>query len=118
MTSRAFFRASMVAIGVSAALAANSAWAQQAGTPAPVKQGDEQSGEEMGVITVTGSRTITEAVLSPTPITSVEISQISVTTPSDVTRTSRPPGMVAADDPVLRVTAERRPLSDVDPPPF
>jgi len=37
----------------------------------------------MGVITVTGSRTITDVLKSPTPITSVDISQISVTTPSD-----------------------------------
>ena len=37
----------------------------------------------MGVITVTGSRTITEIVKSPTPITSVDITEIQATTPSD-----------------------------------
>ena len=80
MISRTFFRASLVALGVSAALAANSAWAQDAGAPS---QAPDSDSEDMGVITVTGSRTITDAVRSPTPITSVDISEISVTTPSD-----------------------------------
>jgi outer membrane receptor protein involved in Fe transport len=86
MTSRAFFRASLIALGVSTALGANSAWAQDAGTPAPANdQGTERdaSGEELGVITVTGSRTITDVLLSPTPITSVNVSELAVTTPSD-----------------------------------
>ena len=85
MTSRTFFRASLIAVGVAAALAANSSWAQNAGTPPQDKQGEDPNaaGEDMGVITVTGSRTITEAVKSPTPITSVDISEIAVTTPSD-----------------------------------
>ena len=39
---------------------------------------------------------------------------LSVTTPSGITRTSRPPGMTADQDSVLRVPAER----DPDPPPF
>ena len=43
---------------------------------------------------------------------------LTVTTPSGVTRVSRPPGMRPDDDTVLRVTSERRPLSDPDPPPF
>jgi hypothetical protein len=43
---------------------------------------------------------------------------LTVTTPSGVTRDSRPPGMLPGDNTVLRVNAERRPLSDVDPPPF
>jgi iron complex outermembrane recepter protein len=81
MTSRFVFRMSLVALGVSAALGANSAWAQDAGTPPP--SGAEGEVEDMGVITVTGSRTITEAVRSPTPITSVDIGAIAVTTPSD-----------------------------------
>ena len=81
MTSRFVFRMSLVALGVSAALGANSTWAQDAGTPPPT--GQEGEGEDMGVITVTGSRTITEAVRSPTPITSVDIGAIAVTTPSD-----------------------------------
>ena len=76
MTSRAFFRASKVALGVAAALAANSVWAQAAGTPPPAKQGVDQTGaEEMNTITVTGSRTITDVLLSPTPITSVDVSR-------------------------------------------
>jgi outer membrane receptor protein involved in Fe transport len=78
MTTRTVFRASKVALGVSAALAANSGWAQ---TPDPSAQDDAT--EDVGVITVTGSRTITENVKSPTPITSVAIDEIALTTPSD-----------------------------------
>jgi hypothetical protein len=44
---------------------------------------------------------------------------LTVTTPTGVTRVSRPPGTLAADDdPVLQVSSDRRPLSGVDPPPF
>jgi CBS domain-containing protein len=43
---------------------------------------------------------------------------LTVTTPSGVPRVSRPPGMRPIDDTVLRVTAERQPQSDPDPPPF
>ena len=58
MTTRAFFRASMVAMGVSAALGSNQVWAQTA---------DQNSDEEdMGVITVTGSRTISDNAQSQT----------------------------------------------------
>jgi predicted porin len=39
--------------------------------------------EELNVVTVTGSRIITENVRSPTPITSVEVAEIAMTTPSD-----------------------------------
>src|SRR5262245_49731303 len=78
MKPSALFRASMIALGVAAALGSNSVSAQEANPPAP-----DSAGEEMGVITVTGSRTITEAVKSPTPITSVNIEEIAVTTPSD-----------------------------------
>ena len=39
--------------------------------------------DELTVITVTGSRTITDVLRSPTPITSVDISEIAVSTPSD-----------------------------------
>jgi outer membrane cobalamin receptor len=83
MTSRAFLRASLIALGVSAALGANSAWAQDADTPAPADTERDASGEELSVITVTGSRTITDVLKSPTPITSVDIATIAATTPSD-----------------------------------
>jgi len=53
-------------------LIANAAWAQTQDNP-----------DEQNTITVTGSRTITETVRSPTPITSVSIDDIAVTTPSD-----------------------------------
>jgi hypothetical protein len=43
---------------------------------------------------------------------------LAVTTPTGITRVSRPPGMTADGGTVLRVTAERQPLSDPDPPPF
>ena len=42
---------------------------------------------------------------------------LTVTTPTGVTRVSRPPGMGPGDDTVLRVAAERAP-PDPDPPPF
>ncbi len=81
MTSRNFRRVSLIALGVSAALAANTAWAQAA-APTP-QTSDDQAGEDMGVITVTGSRTITDTVRSPTPITSVTTEDLAMTTPSD-----------------------------------
>jgi hypothetical protein len=43
---------------------------------------------------------------------------LTVTTPSGVPRVSRPPGMSTGEDPVLRVTSERRSRSDPDPPPY
>ena len=75
MTSRVFFRASLVALGVSAALNGSSAWAQS-----PEQKPVE---EDMGVITVTGSRTITDNAQSPTPLTTVNIADLLKTTPSD-----------------------------------
>ena len=81
MTSRNFRRVSLIALGVSAALAANTAWAQAAN--AAPQTSDDQAGEDMGVITVTGSRTITDTVRSPTPITSVTTEDLAMTTPSD-----------------------------------
>jgi outer membrane receptor protein involved in Fe transport len=39
--------------------------------------------DDLTVITVTGSRTITDVLRSPTPITSVDISALAITTPSD-----------------------------------
>src|SRR6187549_913132 len=76
MSSRTDLRASIAALcGVSATFATGSAWAQE-----PDK---DAAGEEMGVITVTGSRTITDVLKSPTPITSVDIGELALTTPSD-----------------------------------
>ncbi len=84
MTSRTIFGRSLVALGVTAALTAGPLWAQGAETPPPANAGDPaETGEELNEILVTGSRTITEAVRSPTPITSVDISALAVTTPSD-----------------------------------
>jgi iron complex outermembrane receptor protein len=85
MTSRAFFRASIAALSVTSSLAGSSAWAQTAVTTSPAKRGDNQkvAGEELDVVTVTGSRIITDNVRSPTPITSVDIGEIALTTPSD-----------------------------------
>jgi outer membrane receptor protein involved in Fe transport len=85
MITRNFRRASLIALGVTAALTANSAWAQAADPGPPANQGGDTNaaGEEMGVITVTGSRTITDVLKSPTPITSVNIAELAVTTPSD-----------------------------------
>ena len=81
MISKDIRRATLVALGVGAAMAANSAWAQTAGQGSQGAQVD--SGEEMGVITVTGSRTITDNALSPTPLTTVDIAELAKTTPSD-----------------------------------
>ena len=71
MISKDIRRATLVALGVGAAMAANSAWAQTADQGAQV-----DTGEEMGVITVTGSRTITDNALSPTPLTTVDIAEL------------------------------------------
>ena len=43
---------------------------------------------------------------------------LTVTTPTGVTRVSRPPGLSPGGRAVLRVTAEREPSPDRDPPPF
>ena len=85
MTSRVFFRASMAALSVTVSLAASSAWAQAADATSVVRQGDGQkvAAEELGVVTVTGSRIITDNVHSPTPITAVEVGEIALTSPSD-----------------------------------
>ena len=74
MTSPMLFRASLVSLGVTAALASQPIWAQDAAPPVE---------EELDTITVTGSRTITDVLKSPTPITSVDVGQLAMTTPSD-----------------------------------
>ena len=75
MTSRAFLRASLCASGFTLSLAAGSAWAQGVDP--------EASTDAMSVITVTGSRTITDNAQSPTPLTTVDIAELARTTPSD-----------------------------------
>jgi outer membrane receptor protein involved in Fe transport len=71
-------RATLIALGVATALSYSTVWAQD---QAPGT--DPDTGEELGVITVTGSRTITDTIRSPTPITSVDIASLAMTTPSD-----------------------------------
>jgi len=65
------------ALGISASLVPGLLHAQ---TQTPPPAGEE---EELGVITVTGSRTITDYTQSPTPLTSVDLAELAVTTPSD-----------------------------------
>jgi iron complex outermembrane recepter protein len=85
MPSRALFSAAIAALSVTALLAAGSARAQAANKTSPARQGDDQkvAGEELDLVTVTGSRIITDNVYSPTPITSVDVRDIAITTPSD-----------------------------------
>ena len=77
MTSRTFFRASLVAMGVSAALGANLAWAQQAPDRADRRRG---YGRHHG----DGLAHHHRQRSSPTPITSVDIAELAITTPSDM----------------------------------
>src|SRR6185295_17331145 len=72
MTLRTYGRMSVVAC-VAAVLGTSQSWAQE----------QKKTDEELDTITVTGSRTITDALTSPTPITSVDIAEITKTTPSD-----------------------------------
>jgi iron complex outermembrane recepter protein len=82
MTTRGIFSRSLIALGITAALTAIPVSAQDAGAnPPKPEEGEELN--EIVVSAITGSRTITDTVLSPTPITSVDISEISATTPSD-----------------------------------
>src|SRR5437667_3575244 len=85
MTSRALFGASLAALCVAGSVGAGPARAQGVDTTSPAKRGDDQKvgGQELSVVTVTGSRIITSNLYSPTPITSVAIADIAVTTPSD-----------------------------------
>jgi len=79
MTTTNHFGRSLIALGIAAALTAGQALAQEAQKP-------EQATEELNEIVVTaitGSRTITDVLKSPTPITSVDVAQLAVTTPSD-----------------------------------
>jgi outer membrane receptor protein involved in Fe transport len=76
------FGRSLIAIGIAAALSAGPLSAQEA-TPGP--EGDKNTEElnEIVVTAITGSRTITDTVNSPTPVTSVDTALLSTTTPSD-----------------------------------
>ena len=75
MISRAYIPASLAAFAI----------ATLANTPALAQTNDQASSDvELETITVTGSRTITETVRSPTPITSVDVEAMAVTTPSDM----------------------------------
>src|SRR6476620_2501223 len=76
MTSRNNLRAAIAALCATGSLTAGQVWAQTA-DPAVDPE------EDMGTITVTGSRTITDVLKSPTPITSVDVTELAVTTPSD-----------------------------------
>jgi iron complex outermembrane recepter protein len=65
------------------ALTAGQLRAQDAG-PNPQNAGDDtEELNEIVVTAITGSRTITDVLKSPTPITSVDITALAVTTPSD-----------------------------------
>jgi len=69
----------MAALSVTAAFSATSAWAQAAGATS-----QDVARQNLETITVTGSRVITDNVRSPTPVTSVDVAEIAVTTPSDI----------------------------------
>jgi outer membrane receptor protein involved in Fe transport len=56
---------------------------QNASIGSDKNQKNEKTAEELSVVTVTGSRLITDNVRSPTPVTSVDIGEIAMTTPSD-----------------------------------
>jgi len=75
MTSRNNLRAAIAALCATGSLGAGQVLAQT-----PDQKPEE---EDMGVITVTGSRTITDNTVSPTPLTTVDVADLLVTTPSD-----------------------------------
>ena len=60
MNTRNVRHVSLIALAVSAALGPGAAWSQDA-SPQQQSQAGDEAGEELGVITVTGSRTINEA---------------------------------------------------------
>jgi outer membrane receptor protein involved in Fe transport len=73
MLSRALLGTSLAALMGAAMLPSGAAWAQ-----------DGADAEESEVITVTGSRIITDNTRSPTPVTSVSVDALAITTPSDL----------------------------------
>jgi outer membrane receptor protein involved in Fe transport len=80
MSACRFWGASLAALGF-ASLAAGGALAQSAAT---ATQGGDTPASATQEITITGSRVITDNLRSPTPITSVSVTEISKTTPSDI----------------------------------
>ena len=82
MTLTNNFGRSLIAIGITAALTASPIRAQDAGAPQSADKNNEEL-SEIVVTAITGSRTITDAKYSPTPITSVDVTALGVTTPSD-----------------------------------
>jgi iron complex outermembrane receptor protein len=82
MTTTNVFGRSLIAIGIAAAMSAQ-VLAQDAGQNPQKAAGDTEELNEIVVTAITGSRTITDTVHSPTPITSVDLNQIALTTPSD-----------------------------------
>ena len=83
MTSTTRFGRSLIAIGITAALTAGPLQAQDAGQNPPKNDQDTEELNEIVVTAITGSRTITDVLKSPTPITSVDVTALAVTTPSD-----------------------------------
>jgi iron complex outermembrane receptor protein len=83
MTAAIHFQPRKRALTIAVSLACGSAWAQQSGPNPQGDKDDVEQLEEVVVTAITGSRTITEMVKSPTPITSVDIAAILATSPSD-----------------------------------
>src|SRR6185295_8708634 len=83
MAAHNIFGRSLITIGITAALTAGPVRAQDAGqNPQDAGQNSEEL-NEIVVTAITGSRTITDVLKSPTPITSVDVTELAVTTPSD-----------------------------------
>ncbi|MEO8314059.1 MAG: TonB-dependent receptor plug domain-containing protein, partial [Pseudomonadota bacterium] len=72
MSSHRFLRGSIAAILGTAMFSAGAAAAEA------------QAEEELAEVTITGSRVITDNVKSPTPISTLEVAEAAMTTPSDI----------------------------------
>ncbi|MES1200536.1 MAG: TonB-dependent receptor plug domain-containing protein, partial [Pseudomonadota bacterium] len=84
MASHRFWGASVAALIGAASVSGGVAWAQESGAQSTATQGQTQQNASDDVITITGSRVITDITRSPTPITSVSVADLAVTTPSDL----------------------------------
>lgn len=85
MLSKGLARSSVAVIGVAFALCAGRASAEEIEVsvqPAAAAPADDAA-DDANTITVTGSRVITDNVRSPTPVTSIDIAAVALTTPSD-----------------------------------